>query len=214
MSMSFYYLRDQDFRSTLKTHLSKQAFVLNDPRCLVIDELGLCQGSARIDVAVLNGKVHGYEIKSDMDTLERVESQLSVYIKIFDHLTFVVGEKHRVNIEEKIPDWCGISMVFRNGKDEIKLKQIRRAKRNKNVDPYSLVQLLWKDEAIALLRQFGNSGGLQNKSRKVLWERLATDVPSPQLNKYIRETLKSRKDWRAGDGLRSSGDLLQLYAKS
>ncbi len=211
--MSFYYLRDQNFRSTLKAHLSKQEFVLNDPQCLVIDELGLCQGNARIDVAVLNGKVHGYEIKSDMDTLERVESQLSVYTKIFDYLTFVVGEKHIVNIEEKIPDWCGISMVFKNGKDEIKLRQIRRAKRNKNVDPYSLVQLLWKNEAIALLRKFGNLRGIQSKPRKVLWERLATDVSAKQLSSYVRETLKSRKGWRVDCRQKLGDGLPQLCAK-
>ena len=46
---------------------------------LIIDELGLAHAQSRIDLAVFNGHLHGYEIKSAGDTLERLPRQLSFY---------------------------------------------------------------------------------------------------------------------------------------
>ena len=63
-------MRDSEIRNTLRaTLLSEHA---GDPTAVVIDELGICQGSARIDMAVVNGSLNGYEIKSDLDTLARL----------------------------------------------------------------------------------------------------------------------------------------------
>ncbi|HEY0010323.1 MAG TPA: sce7726 family protein [Candidatus Paceibacterota bacterium] len=190
-------LRDRDFRSALKSNLSTKKFVLDDPTCLILDELGLCQGSARIDVAVLNGQVHGYEIKSDLDTLERVDVQLSVYEKIFDRLTFVVGKKHLESVQLKIPAWCGITLIYADAKGQPKVKPIRSAKVNKTVDPYSLVQLLWRDETINILRTLGKAQGMENKPRRVLWDHLATETSPSEINRYVRETLKARQGWRS-----------------
>ena len=48
------------------------------PNTIVVDELGLSHAKARIDVAVINGCVHGYEIKSSLDTLNRLPAQLEL----------------------------------------------------------------------------------------------------------------------------------------
>ena len=42
---------------------------------VLIDELGLCKGSARVDLAVVGNQLHGYEIKSDRDSLRRLRTQ-------------------------------------------------------------------------------------------------------------------------------------------
>ena len=36
----------------------------------IVDDLGLRHGVARVDVAVVNGIIHGYELKSDKDNLK------------------------------------------------------------------------------------------------------------------------------------------------
>src|SRR5690242_17854466 len=66
-------LRDRDVRKALKSKLLREHIA--DPRTLVLDELGLRHGACRVDIAVVNGSMHGYEIKSDSDTLERLPSQ-------------------------------------------------------------------------------------------------------------------------------------------
>jgi hypothetical protein len=45
----------------------------------MLDEFGLEHGEVRVDVAVINGELHGYEIKSERDTLERLPRQVKAY---------------------------------------------------------------------------------------------------------------------------------------
>jgi hypothetical protein len=54
---------------------------------IIIDELGLCRGTVRVDIAVVNGVLKGYEIKGDQDTLRRLASQAATYNRIFDTMT-------------------------------------------------------------------------------------------------------------------------------
>ena len=46
---------------------------------MILDELGICRGRVRIDLTVVNGLLHGYEIKSERDTLARLETQADLY---------------------------------------------------------------------------------------------------------------------------------------
>src|SRR5262249_26817602 len=57
---------------------------------VLIEELGLCRGRVRVDVAVVNGLLHGYEIKSDRDSLRRLAGQVEVYGKVLDRATLVI----------------------------------------------------------------------------------------------------------------------------
>ena len=79
-------------RATLRSRLASQHHKETDT--VFIDELGVCQGSAKIDIAVVNGQLHGYEIKSDRDSLRRLSSQAVLYSKVFDRVTLVCGERH------------------------------------------------------------------------------------------------------------------------
>lgn len=47
---------------------------------------------SKADFIMINGKAVVYEIKTDLDTLDRLESQISDYYKAFDHVCIVTGE--------------------------------------------------------------------------------------------------------------------------
>jgi hypothetical protein len=85
-------MHDQDVRRSLRAEMNLRH--ASDPDTLVLEEFGLCQGSARIDVAVVNGSIHGYEIKSERDTLARLPSQRAVYSRALDYVTVVVADSH------------------------------------------------------------------------------------------------------------------------
>lgn len=186
-------MKDLDIRVVLNKFLHDK-FVLHDPTCVLLDEFGLCQGTARIDMAVINGHIHGYEIKSEEDTLYRLSQQMEVYSKTLDYLTLVTNAKHLSELREVLPKWCGIMVVDAAGR----IQEKRAAKKNKGIDPSSLVQLLWRDETIDILRRLGHNKGL-SKPNYVLWERLASSLELDELNARVRETLKVRKattSWR------------------
>lgn len=67
-------LRDAELRRALLGDLAPQL----DADTLVVDELDLC-GLTRVDVAVVNGHLSGFEIKGSTDSLRRLPGQVAVY---------------------------------------------------------------------------------------------------------------------------------------
>jgi hypothetical protein len=169
----------------------------DDPDTVIINELGLCQGMSRIDIAVINGFIHGYEIKSEKDTLERLPSQVDIYSKIFDQVTLVTSESHMKKALEITPSWWGIAVAGHKAKKKLAIDDVRPSNENPSVDPFSIAQLLWRDEAIEILRIHGLEKGLLSKSRTEIWRKLSTCVPLDQLKRYIRDRVKIRANWRS-----------------
>ena len=122
----------------------------NNKNTLVIDELGLNHGKNRADIATVNGKMIGYEIKSDNDTLYRLEEQIKSYNAIFDKINIIVGLKHINKIPKYIPNWWGIFTANYISKSDIRFNLIRKPTPNKNILPILIAKLLWKDEVIEL----------------------------------------------------------------
>lgn len=188
-------MRDVDIRRALLDDLDHQH--KSDVDTIVVEELGLCQGIARVDVAAVNGTIHGFEIKSERDTLARLEGQIAIYCRVLTHVTAVVAENHVARTREAVPDWWGITLAASAG-DTVSLTPLRVAQRNPSVDPLALVQLLWRNETLAALEAKGLSGGLRSKPRLALWERLAASASTDDLILLVRDQLKRRPvEWRA-----------------
>src|ERR1700741_3176697 len=101
-----------DTRIREARHRKKLARACQSPNAFVVNELGLVHARARVDVAVINGCVHGYEIKSEADTLKRFDRQLAIYSTCLEKLSFVCAEKHLTDIYSLTPKWCGIFLVL------------------------------------------------------------------------------------------------------
>ncbi|MEW5976032.1 MAG: sce7726 family protein [Acidobacteriota bacterium] len=170
---------------------------------LIIEELGLCQGEVRLDVAVISGAIHGYEIKSDGDTLRRLPAQREIYNRVLDFVTVIAGKRHLSKVQKLIPDWWGLCQV--QATDNLKLEDIRPGKQNSAVDPSTLVQLLWKDEVLGVLKELGLDRGASSKSRTVLWERLVRNIRVEELKIIVRTKLKQRVHWRSAPQRGSDG---------
>jgi hypothetical protein len=162
---------------------------------LILDELGLCQGAARVDLAVINGSLHGYEIKSECDTLERLPDQRYVYGRTLDFVTIVTSAKHAPKIRESVPRWWGI-WAANPSTAGIELREVRRPRPNPAVDARAVAELLWRDEALEELESRALAHGLRGKPRRELWARLAAAMPLDELCAIVRDRLKQRQQWR------------------
>lgn len=186
-------LKDKDIRIALVEEIIK---LNKNNNYRIVEELAVCDGDARVDVALINGKLCGYEIKSDRDTLERLPNQVNAYNKTFDMITIVVGEKYQDTILEEVPSWWGIKVAYKNKSDKVNIKDIRIADLNKEVDVHSILELLWKDEILNLLKYKGIKG-LSNKNRRKLRDIAVKTISPYELKEYTREILKTREGWRA-----------------
>jgi len=98
----------------------------NDPNTRILDELGLRHGAARIDIAVVNGIVHGYELKSDADNLKRLPRQIQIYDSVLDKVTLVVGSRHAKEAERMVPPWWGIKVAAIGGSRWLRFRRCQK----------------------------------------------------------------------------------------
>ncbi|WP_084589531.1 sce7726 family protein [Cobetia amphilecti] len=70
-------------------------------------------GSSRADLVVLNGKASAYEIKSDRDSLSRLNKQIADYRKVFSHVYVIASHIHLDSVIENTPEDVGIMSLVR-----------------------------------------------------------------------------------------------------
>lgn len=192
--MSHGELRDRDVRNALKAKVLSEH--ITDPNTLVLDELGLQHGASRVDIAVINGFIHGYEIKSDADTLDRLPTQILIYGSVLDRATLVVSEKHVEKASRMLPEWWGIRLVKVGPRGGIEFPTARSHGKNLEFDPIAMAGLLWRPEVVEILRTLGVSESLLRQPRAVLYRILAETVQPNTLRKLVTQRLKAREGWR------------------
>nr|DAF48118.1 MAG TPA: DNA repair protein MmcB-like protein [Myoviridae sp. ctVKV3]DAJ71153.1 MAG TPA: DNA repair protein MmcB-like protein [Caudoviricetes sp.]DAR50169.1 MAG TPA: DNA repair protein MmcB-like protein [Caudoviricetes sp.] len=196
--MSINRMLDKDVRQAVKDKILKAH--INDPSTLVIDELGLDHGRNRVDIAVINGELHGYELKSDSDNLLRLPQQSMAYSSIMDKVTLVVGEKHAQEAINIIPDWWGIKIATMNHRGSVNIVTYRRNKKNKDIDPFELSKLIWKEEALALLAiKIKVDWRIRKLTRKDIYKLIVDTFSLNEIRDNTRAILKSRVNWRSGE---------------
>lgn len=189
-------MRDLDVRRVLDSELRRAHE--RDSATRIVHELGVCNGAKRVDVAVVNGSLTGFEIKAAADRLDRLPSQASSYSQVFDRLTLVVAERHLAGADALVPAWWGIQMAAQTAPGaQITLEAVREPEPNPGLDPVTLASLLWRDEALATLERRGLVDGFRSKPRKLLWQRLADELPLTELAAEVRAAIKSRDGWRS-----------------
>jgi hypothetical protein len=176
---------------------------------LVIDELGLNHGKCRADIAVVNGHLIGYEIKSNKDSLRRLDEQVKSYNAVFDKVSIVIGDRYINSIQKHIPEWWGVIVSTKGPRDAVNFDLIREAQINTNTDPISIAQLLWRNEAEEILHQKKLPSNILRQTRDVLYEHLVDILTIKQLQKTVRDYLKKRKNWRCPESLSRYDDLCQ-----
>lgn len=189
-------MRDIDIRAVLHNRLETR--YADDPLVRVVDEMGVLRGRSRIDVAVINGRLEGFEIKSERDSLARLQGQAAAYGKVFNRLTIICAECHLDAARDGLPEWWGIE-VARLRNDETSIVRDRGPRANLHTEPGALAQLLWRHEVLEVLEGLGLDRGLRSKPRRVLWAALAAALPPRLLASTVRDRLRARPaDWLAG----------------
>jgi hypothetical protein len=167
-----------------------------DRNTIVVAELGLCRGSARIDLAVVDGSLDGYEIKSERDTLRRLPAQVRTYGRVLDRVTIVCGRRHVDSVAALVPPWWGITKAMGTSA-AVELQRLRAPAANPSVDPSAVVQLLWRDELLAEAYELHGPRGLSRRTRYQLGELLVRELPVEALGRRVRDRLRARRGWRA-----------------
>jgi hypothetical protein len=178
--------RDRDVRTLLKRHLVE--FHASTPT-LILDELGLCEGDVRVDIALINTELSGFEIKSPADSLARWPKQRRVYSKVLDRAWLVATEKSLD--AAKAPSWWGLIRVVETP-NQLGIRVLRNAEPNPSPDALAIAQLLWRAEALGVLERRGLARGVRSKRRAFAWQRIVETLTLDEIRSEVRLALRAR----------------------
>jgi len=99
--------------------------------------------NSRLDFLTINGVSTGYEIKSSLDTLQKLSKQSADYLKAFEFNNIVIDERHLKNAMEIVPEHYGIITMHLGRK-----KIVQNVGYNHGIDAEFQLRQLTKKELI------------------------------------------------------------------
>ncbi|WP_454758520.1 sce7726 family protein [Caulobacter segnis] len=130
-------------------------------------------GSCKADLVILNGTATVYEIKSERDTLARLENQIRHYQRVFAKIYVIAGEAHVADVLAATPSNIGVLSLVRWDR----ISTVREAADSAaSVCPVTIFESLRTAEACQILRRLGVE---------------TPKVPNTQLHGVLRERFEA-----------------------
>jgi hypothetical protein len=182
-------LRDPHIRGPLDQWIRAQHSSCAETE--ILHELKMPRPSARIDIAVINGELCGFEIKSDVDSLTRLSRQGRAFSAVFDRVAIVTTSRHISAAINEIPSWWGVLRVEVIGQKTSFFPE-REPGENPSPDGRALLHMLSRRELVELLQQIEPREGLRAARRDALVDAIASDLPASVVREEVRMKLKER----------------------
>ncbi len=201
-------LSEKDIKAILIDRLIDKGQVDGDS--VLINELFVGNFKRRVDLALANGKLQAFEIKSDLDSLYRLSGQIETYCKYFDKVTLICSQKFTEKAKEIVPDSVEIIEVIKKlHGSEVKI--VRRGKTIPTRDRPSILSFMDKRAIVRVLKGSGIDCSYKDTRNKLYIS--SQSVPVSKLREcaleYIKEKYKERylKFIAERDNITKVGDL-------
>jgi len=136
------------YRAALTQNVLLGTHSLNSASMLTEFRAGACKA----DLAILNGTATVYEIKSERDSLARLENQIKNYRKVFAKIYVIAGEAHVNSVLDNTPPDIGVMCLNRRNQ----ISKVRIAvDKSESVCPVTIFESLRSDEARSILNDLG-----------------------------------------------------------
>jgi hypothetical protein len=185
---------EQAIRAFVKARLPR--LVQSQSRALLVEEMEVCSGQARIDLAVIGDRLIGIEIKGPQDSVTRLPNQAKAYSQCFDQVVLLVHESLAAKALSLIPYWWGL-IAGEQVNGRIRYRVERRPQTNPNVDLDKVLSLLWRDEIDALRHDFLGSNSTPKATKKAIRAELLPQVEPSLLHQASLRKLRERTEWRS-----------------
>jgi hypothetical protein len=163
----------------------------------LLEEVGIRHGVARLDFLVVNGVLHGFDVRNDRKTLRRLNYQVQIYNSVLDRVTLVAGDRYVSAAMNVIPNWWGIEVVTQGKLGSLTFSEVRNGGENPNLDKLAMAKFLWRAEALATLEELNAATGVRSKPRRDVYARLAECASLQFIQETIHFYLRQRNAARA-----------------
>lgn len=181
---------DMTIRAAVKGRLASRH--AHDVDAFVVEELPVGRGDARLDMAVINGRIEGVEIKSSLDTLDRLPRQIDAYGEGMDRMMLVAAPRHLDEALEIVPPWWSVFEAKAGPRGGMALKRCRQGRLNPNVSAEGYLRLLEREELISLLSMHGLDRGWRSAPWDALAEHVLCALRFRAIAEGVRRQLKVR----------------------
>jgi len=185
--MSDILLREQEIKIALIDWLFRKGLLLNST---IINEMVVANWSRRVDLAVAGKYLYAYEIKSDFDSLKRLNGQLEIFTSVFDKVTVVCSPKYTKDVLKKIDNNVEV-IEYSSTARGVKFKVIKRGSLNIITDKKIFFSFLLKSELRNLIKNQCEISGLGSMDRATL-EGHAYKVSIKRIRDFVVFSLKNR----------------------
>lgn len=148
--VSHFYRTEYYYKNSL---FNKILLKKHNPRTTVaFSEFSIAHSKA--DFVMINGTGCIYEIKTELDNLERLKTQINDYYKAFSRVVVLTYEKNIEKVERIVPSTVGIMILTRRGA----LRTVRKASNDKACfDKETIFKILRKEEFESIILRSGKS---------------------------------------------------------
>ncbi|MGA3827268.1 sce7726 family protein [Pseudomonas chlororaphis] len=141
-------IREKEIKAALIDWLYARGMVRD---AVVINEMVVANWARRADLALANGRLYGFEIKSEFDSLKRLPGQIESFRRHFDKVTVVAASKFVPEIVRSYPVEVGVLEVYlKSGR--VMFRQIRPGRIEEVKEQQVIASLITRAEIERLLR--------------------------------------------------------------
>lgn len=183
------YRNEYYYKNTLLNKLLLGIHSVNTTTALT--EIPVAKSKA--DFVLINGKAVVYEIKTELDNLDRLESQINDYFKAFDHVAVVTYKENIAAIQKKVGSIgkpVGIYVLQKRGT----IKEVQEPEEYKEeLDGEILYKILRKPEyEEIILKKYGFLPDVSAFEYYAECRKLFMKIPVEEVYGSVLELLKKR----------------------
>lgn len=149
-------------------------------------------GTSKADIVIFNGTSHVYEIKTELDNLDRLQGQIEDYKQVFEFVNVVTVESKINEIKSLLNEEIGIIILS----DKYSLKTIRKAQSGlQSLEKGAIFSLLRKNEYLKIIEKYyKNIPNVPNTKIYNVCQELFVDLSIDIIQKEVLNTLKNRRN--------------------
>lgn len=148
-------------------------------------------GECKADISILNGTMTVYEIKSERDTLTRLERQIRNYKRVFGSVVVIVGENHVNTVMKAIPSDVGVMKLSKRFQISLAREPVDQPNR---ICPITALESLRVAEAKNIVSRLGREiPTVPNTEMHAALRRIFEKLQPEEVHSAMLETLKKSR---------------------
>lgn len=190
----------------LRTHYGNEYVVKNEFINYGLHQLNLCSDYQKIyiyselrigdviaDLALFNGHSVGIEIKTELDSPNRLDSQLDRYLRVFNSV-YVMVPRSCLSIYQPFTSKYPIGLISYSSQERT-FKIEKNSIRCSELDPKQVMEVLHTAEYKKIVHRYYGICSIEGRTdfnQFTLYGKKLSQIPANELNKLFIEVLKER----------------------